>query len=89
MRELYSTQLAAISGILIVGITVLFALIQSPEIVFAPGSVVAKGAEAIAHPVEGHEGCDSCHGLKGEMPYPVKHLGWSNRSCMRCHSPSS
>ena len=89
MRESYSTQLAAISGILIVGTTLLFALIQSPELVFAPESAVAQGAQPIAHPVEGHEGCDTCHGLKGEMPYPLKHIGWSNSSCMRCHFPLS
>jgi len=89
MRELYSTHLAGISGILIVGITLLFALIQSPEIVSAPESALAKDAQPIAHPLEGYEGCHGCHGLKGKMPYPVKHLGWSNTSCTRCHSPSS
>lgn len=81
MREKYSLLLALASGCLIFWITTLFALLQSPEILSA--SVLRGGV--MPHPLEGHGKCDSCHGLAGVKPYPVRHLGWSNNSCTACH----
>jgi hypothetical protein len=83
MRELYSTQLAVIAGILVVTMTSIFALIQSPEKL----SVLERTSINMPHPLTGYEECDTCHGLKGDSPYPVKHLGWSNSSCTKCHWP--
>ena len=40
---------------------------------------------AIAHPIV--EGCDTCHGLSGMMPYPADHEGRPNDSCTVCHLP--
>ena len=84
MREVYSTQLAAVVGALLFTMAVSFALLQSPGVLVAP----VRPAASLPHPVEGHERCDACHGLQSELPYPVRHLGWSNESCTRCHSPS-
>ena len=81
MREVYSTQLAIIVGFLIVSVTAIFALMQSPETLSVPERTFIY----MPHPVEGHEQCDICHGLKGTVPYPVRHLGWSNKSCAKCH----
>lgn len=83
MREKYSLLLALATGCFIFLVTALFALLQSPEILTVS---VREGVE-IPHPVVGHEKCDACHGSAGGKPYPVRHLGWSNGSCTRCHSP--
>lgn len=82
MREVYSTQLAIVVGVLVVMMVAVFALIQSPEALSAP----ERTAVSMPHPVEGYEQCDACHGIKGARPYPVKHLGWSNASCTKCHA---
>lgn len=81
MREVYSRQLAYIVGALAVAATAVFALIQSPETLSSP----ERSFLAIPHPLDGHEQCDTCHGLRGERPYPVRHLGWSRKSCTKCH----
>ncbi len=81
MRELYSTQLALVVGFLILVVTGIFALIQSP----ATLSASIKKSMPTPHAVEGLEQCDSCHGIRGSLPYPVNHLGWSNESCTQCH----
>lgn len=86
MRELYSTMLAFISGLLIVGVTLLFALIQSPEI-YKPETPVWLGRPILSHPLEEYERCNDCHDLDGMAPYPLKHLGWKERSCLQCHLP--
>jgi hypothetical protein len=77
-------HLAVISGTLIILLAVLFAVIQSPALFQRPAGVAA----AIPHPLEGFRECESCHGLKGDIPYPIRHLGWSIESCTRCHEPS-
>ncbi len=81
MREVYSTQLSIVVGVLIFMVTAIFAIIQSPEMLSAPERI----SVSIPHPVEGYEQCDACHGIKGTRPYPVKHTGWSNGSCTKCH----
>ncbi len=60
MRETYSIQLAIVTGCLVVAVTVLFALLQSPEIL----SVPSKAGDAIPHPIAAHQQCDSCHGFR-------------------------
>lgn len=82
MREKYAVHLALASGGLIFLVTILFALVQSPDIL---SFSVQKGA-AVPHPFAGYETCDSCHGRTGIMPYPIRHLGWSNSSCHGCHA---
>lgn len=82
MREAYSTHLAIVAGILIVLVTVMFALIQSPEAVSTPESA----APAIPHPLEGFGDCDLCHGSGQSNPYPIRHLGWSRKVCLKCHA---
>lgn len=84
MRETYSVHLAVISGTLIILLAVLFAVIQSPALFERSVGVAAT----IPHPLEGFRQCESCHGLKGDIPYPIRHLGWSIESCTRCHVPS-
>lgn len=85
MREVYSKQLAIVTGILVLFITGSFALIQSPEVLESPGIIAVTVGQAAPHPIEGHENCNSCHGIKGMIPYPINHLGWKNESCIRCH----
>jgi hypothetical protein len=87
MRQLYSTQLAVATGIIIVILTAVFALIQSPEMLKFPETTAVTAAMAVPHPVEGMDICDSCHGIKGTRPYPLKHIGWNNKSCTKCHIP--
>lgn len=81
MREKYSVYLALATGCLVFLLTGLFALLQSPEILTASLRV----GVAMPHPVAGKEQCDTCHGSAKIKPYPVRHLGWSNGSCTRCH----
>lgn len=87
MREHYSKQLAAVTGVLIVLVAMAFAALQSPELGdLSPGAAMAR-AQAVPHGVEGRAQCSRCHGPRGPVPYPVRHLGWSNPSCTRCHVP--
>lgn len=88
MRQTYSTQLAWVTGGLVLLIAGTFALIQSPEIFESPSIVAVTVGQAIPHPMEEHENCSSCHGLKGMKVYPINHLGWDNESCGRCHRKS-
>ncbi len=81
MRERYAIYLALATGCLVFLITMLFALLQSPEIL---SSAVQKG-RTIPHPVADRGQCDNCHGRAGIQPYPIRHLGWSNASCPKCH----
>jgi len=85
MREAYSAQLAMVTGILVLFVAGTFALIQSPEVLESPGITAVTVGQAVPHPIEGHENCDSCHGRKGIKAYPINHLGWKKESCMKCH----
>lgn len=81
MREAYSTQLAMVAGALMFLVAVLFALLQSPEATMPP----ARSAPVLPHPLEGFARCDSCHTTGEEYPYPIRHLGWDEKSCLKCH----
>lgn len=81
MRERYSVHLALATGGLVFLVTLVFALLQSPEILFTS---VREGG-AIPHPSAGRQKCDYCHGRTGIRPYPVRHVGWNNASCPQCH----
>ncbi|MBW6520193.1 MAG: hypothetical protein K0A99_04155 [Desulfoarculaceae bacterium] len=83
MREKYSVHLALATGCLIFLVTTLFALLQSPELLATAG----QGEVAMPHPLVAHQKCDNCHGHAGIRPYPIRHLGWSNTSCPKCHLP--
>lgn len=86
MRQAYATQLAIVSGVLIVIVAVIFAAIQIPRL---ERPSLAAAAPVIPHPIEGYENCVTCHGLSGSVPYPDSHLGWPNESCTQCHVPAS
>lgn len=83
MREKYAVHLALATGCLVLLLTILFAIFQSPETLSTP---ITKGS-AIPHPLAGHRPCDQCHGPAGILPYPVRHLGWDDFACIRCHVP--
>ncbi|MEW5744601.1 MAG: hypothetical protein AB1805_04070 [Nitrospirota bacterium] len=89
MRQLYAIQLAIATGVLIVIVTTVFALVQNPELLDLPATASVRAASDTPHPIEGYRPCDSCHGMKGESPYPLNHTGWSDESCTRCHIPSA
>jgi mono/diheme cytochrome c family protein len=86
MRQAYATQLAIVSGVLIVVVAVVFAAIQIPRL---ERPSLAAAAPVIPHPIEGYENCVDCHGLAGPVPYPDNHLGWPNESCTQCHVPAA
>ena len=88
MREVYAKQLSIAVGILILIATATFAFLQCPELLDYQKTAAVEAAAAIPHPVEGHQQCSSCHGPKGTNPYPLKHTGWSDASCPKCHTPS-
>jgi mono/diheme cytochrome c family protein len=85
MRQAFATQLAVVTGVLIVILAVIFALIQTPSI--AENALIAA-APLIPHPLDGYEDCVSCHGRNEDVPYPANHLGWPNTSCTQCHIPA-
>jgi uncharacterized paraquat-inducible protein A len=85
MREIYSKQLAIAVGIITFLIVMIFSLLQSPEVL----SSGYKSSSTIPHPVEGYENCSSCHSIKADWPYPIRHIGWSDNSCLKCHLPYS
>jgi hypothetical protein len=82
MREAYSTQLAMVAGVLMLLVTLLFALVQSPELTTAQ----ARRAPALPHPLQGFHACHLCHGIGESNPYPIRHLGWHETLCLRCHA---
>jgi len=84
MRESYSVILSIVAGFFVAVVTVGFAMIQSPEILRAP----ERESISIPHTIEGRTQCDGCHGIRGIRPYPVRHMGWSNESCKKCHLPA-
>jgi mono/diheme cytochrome c family protein len=86
MRQAFANQLAAVTGVLIIVLAVIFALIQTPSI--AENALIAA-APLIPHPLEGYEDCTSCHGRNERVPYPDNHLGWPNTSCTQCHIPEA
>lgn len=83
MKEVYSTQLAIASGVIIFIIVVAFALVQSPALLDL--GTAARETPYVPHPVNGEDRCSSCHRVGGTRPYPLKHLGWNDRSCLECH----
>jgi len=85
MRQAYSSYLALVTGILVVFITVAFALIQSPEVFRSPESASLKAGKPIPHPIQGYENCASCHGPGEIHEYPINHVGWRYKSCTKCH----
>jgi hypothetical protein len=89
VREQYSILLAIAAGGLILIVTVVFALIQSPELLDFPESPLVKSAVAIPHQVDGRSDCVRCHGTRGVQPYPARHTGWSNTSCRKCHAAAT
>ncbi len=58
MRQRYSKWLAIISGILVLFVSVVFALIQSPEVLESPGLLSLTVAQPIPHSIEEHEDCN-------------------------------
>jgi hypothetical protein len=87
VREQYSTGLAVMTGALILIVTTVIAFFQSPWLLDFPATAVVKSAGEIPHPIVEREDCAGCHAIGGVKPYPVKHAGWSIRSCTRCHGP--
>lgn len=85
MRERYSNQLAAVTGILIVWAVAAFALLQSPELHELSAGKAAR-AQTIPHALADRAQCDRCHGPQEMHPYPIRHVGWNNASCTRCHA---
>lgn len=81
MRESYSIQLALATGALVFLVTLLFALVQSPELFVS----AMPPAPRMGHALEGHHQCTDCHGREGIRPYPWNHVGWSLASCTKCH----
>lgn len=84
MREVYSRHLAIFIGIFLFIVTVIFALIQTSELLLEEEWVRYD----MTHPIEEYEQCNTCHGLDAEYPYPKNHQGWSNQSCTQCHQPT-
>jgi len=86
MRQQYSTQLAITAGVLILIATAVFSLVQSPELLAFKEAAAMKSAPPVPHPFAGRRNCRDCHALRSMIPYPLKHAGWSNESCPRCHA---
>lgn len=85
MRHAFANQLAIVTGVLVILLAVIFALIQTP----GQAAVTAvTDAPVIPHPLVGYENCVECHGRNGAIPYPANHLGWPNTSCTQCHLPA-
>jgi len=88
MRQLVANQLTIIIAVLIVFLAVIFSWFQSSGIVgFVPGPP-DQPAQVIPHAVFGYQNCSSCHGLNGQVPFPIDHKSYSNSVCTGCHFPS-
>ncbi|MCE7984987.1 MAG: hypothetical protein DYG89_27755 [Caldilinea sp. CFX5] len=85
MRHAFANQLAIVTGVLVILLAVVFALIQTPG---QAALTSVTDAPVIPHPLVGYENCVECHGRNGSVPYPANHLGWPNASCTQCHLPA-
>lgn len=85
MRQAFATQLALASGVLVILLALVFALLQTPG---QAATTAVATAPLIPHPLAGYEDCVECHGRNGAIPYPANHLGWPNTSCTQCHLPA-
>lgn len=85
MRQAFATHLAFASGVLVIILALVFALLQTPG---QAAVTVVTTAPLIPHPLAGYENCVECHGRNGAIPYPTNHLGWPNPSCTQCHLPA-
>lgn len=89
MREIYSRQLAWITGVLTIAAVTAFALVQSPEVLESPRLAGVTAGRPLPHPVPGFERCEGCHGRDAMKPYPPSHWGWADAGCMKCHPAAS
>jgi formate dehydrogenase gamma subunit len=64
--------------------------VYSPDREASPLLTKAESVSAplIAHPVEGMEQCQICHGSSKMRPVPLNHQGRPIESCEICHKPS-
>ena len=85
MRQAFATQLALASGVLVILLALVFALLQTPG---QAATTAVATAPLIPHPLASYENCLECHGRNGAIPYPANHLGWPNTSCTQCHLPA-
>lgn len=85
MRHAFANQLVVVTEVLVILLSVVFALIQTPG---QATTAAVAAAPVIPHPLAGYENCVECHGPTRAVPYPANHLGWPNSSCTQCHLPA-
>ncbi len=88
MRQLFANQLAVVIGVLVLVVSMIFALIQSTGALGITQGPPATQPPIIPHPVIGYLDCLSCHNLDRIVPFPPDHVGYSNAVCTGCHIPS-
>lgn len=88
MRQVFANQLAVVIGVLVLVVSMIFALIQSTGALGITQGPPDAQAPVIPHPVAGYLDCLSCHDLDEDVPFPLDHEGYANAVCTGCHIPS-
>jgi hypothetical protein len=88
MRQMFANQLAVVIGVLVLVVSMTFALIQSTGALGITQGPLETEAPIIPHPVAGYLDCLSCHDLDGRVPFPPDHVSYANAVCTGCHIPS-
>jgi hypothetical protein len=88
MRQMFANQLAVVIGVMVLVISMIFALIQSTGALGITQGPPETQPPIIPHPVIGYLDCRSCHDLDGIVPFPPNHEDYANAVCTGCHIPS-
>jgi hypothetical protein len=88
MRQMFANQLAVVIGVLVLVVSMIFALIQSTGALGITQGPPETQPPVIPHPVIGYLDCLSCHDLDGRVPFPPDHVSYANAVCTGCHIPS-
>ncbi len=87
MRRLLAWLATVAIGILVLALSALFAVMQSPEERHFPEDRTRGLAHPVPHDIETHIDCNRCHLPEKIFPYPSDHTGFPEDGCTECHRP--
>ena len=85
MRRLFAWIVTLVIGILVLALSALFAVMQSPKGSESLENTTRRPARPVPHSIENRKNCNQCH-LPGKIiPYPAEHSGLPEDGCTECH----
>lgn len=85
MRRLFAWIVTLVIGSLVLALSALFAVMQSPKGPESPEAATNRSARPVPHSIENRKNCNRCH-LPGSIaPFPADHMGFPENECTECH----